>query len=88
VYREMRIEQVGEPNSIRFGHQTQQVHVAIERPRPSLLDHFERRFFGPEYEPVAHPHHRVFERDPDRLVAEPLDLHDLDEPAGRGWHPL
>ena len=80
--RQVRIEQVGQPDALGLRRQPEQVTITAERPRPPRSNQLERRLVAPVDQPVANRSARFFERDLDRLIAEPLDLDDLRHRAG------
>ena len=47
VHRQRRVEQMGEVDAQRLRHQPKEIAVAVEAPRPPLLDDFQPRFVVP-----------------------------------------
>ena len=82
MHRQHRVEQVGEPDAVGLGDQAEQRPIAVEAPRPPLLDHFELRLPVTEEQDVAELARRVLVRKLDRRVADPLDGLDGRERVG------
>jgi hypothetical protein len=89
VHGEHRIEQIGQPDALGFGHQSEQMPVAVEAPGSSGLDDLDGRLAVPVEELVGHPSFAVLEGDLDGVGPEPLhadERHDAvgeDAPYGR-----
>lgn len=74
--RENWIEEVGQSDAMCFGDEPEDIAVAIEAPRPSLLDEFEARFVVAVEKDVRHLPRRIFVGELECLRAKPLDVND------------
>ena len=86
-----RVKQVGEPNSLRLGDETEERAVGVEAPGAAGLDHFETRLVVAVKELVGDVPGGILVGEFKGVRAIPLDADDRDEPVrrdaadARGW---
>lgn len=80
--RQNRIEEVRQADPVSFGHQTEKMPVAIEAPRPALLDDFEAWFVIAVEEGVGYLAIGVFVCQFKRVGTEPLHVDNCNEGVG------
>jgi hypothetical protein len=73
---EYRIEQVRQPNPMRFRDQPEGSPITVEAPRPAMLSDFEPGLVVPIKELVLDLALGCLVRQLDRARAEPLDCYD------------
>ena len=79
VHGEHRVEQMRQADAMRFGHEPEQMAVAVKAPGAALLDHGKARFVVAIQQLVGDPAGRVLVGEFQRLGAKPLDTDDGDE---------
>ena len=79
VHGEHRVEQMRQANAMGFGHQPEQMAVAIKAPGAALLDHVKARFVVAIQQLVGDPARRVLVGQLQCLGAKPLHTDDGDE---------
>ena len=79
VDRQHRVEEVREADALRLGDQPEQRAVAVEAPRPALLDDLEARLVVAVEQLVRDLAGRVLVGQLERLGAEPLHADDRDQ---------
>ena len=83
VDRQHRVEQMGQPDALRFGHQPEQRAVAVEAPGPALLDDLEPRLVVAVEQLVGDLAGRRLVGQLQRLGTEPLDADHGDQRIGQ-----
>jgi hypothetical protein len=78
-----RVEQVRQANAVRFGDEAKQRAVAVEAPRPPLLEHLEPRFVVPVEDLLRDPPVRRAVDEGERVRAVPLHAHDGHRAVGQ-----
>src|SRR6516164_2667798 len=81
--REHGIEEMREPDAMRFGDQAEQVPVAVEAPGPSLRCDFDARFIVPVQQFVRDLSARILVSELKGLRSEPLSINNSDETIGQ-----
>ena len=76
---EHRVEQMRQADAMRFGHEPEQMAVAVEAPGAALLDHVKARFVVAIQQLVGDPAGRVLVGQFQCLRAKPLHTDDGDE---------
>ena len=76
---EHRVEEMRETDALRLGDEPKQVSVAVEAPRPTLLDDFDARLVVAIEQLVGDLARRVLVGEFERLGAEPLDADDRNQ---------
>jgi hypothetical protein len=79
VHRQHRVEEMRESDATRLGDEPEQRTVAVEAPRPALLDDFEPGLVVPVDQLVGHLAGGRFVGQLERLGAKPLHADDGDE---------
>ena len=82
VHRQDRVEQMGQANAVRLGDQPEQGAIAVEAPRPALLDQLQARLVVAVQELVGDLSGRRLVRQLQGLGAVPLGGHNDDLRVG------
>jgi hypothetical protein len=80
---EHRIEEVSEPDAVRFGNEPEERAVAVEAPRAALLGHLEPRLIMAVKELVCHSPARILVGQLQSFGTKPRDADDGHEPIGQ-----
>jgi len=82
VYRQDRIKQMSEPNSLRLGHEAEEITIAVETPGATQLYDFEAGFIMTVKQLVGQLPVRSFVGKFKRLCTMPLDSDYCDKAVG------